>query len=394
MHVVFVHSGADLYGASRALLRLAGVLVERGRRVTVILPYEGELGSELEQKGVMVLLHSSMTILTRTGARGSMRYLLLFPFSVFELLRLFRQLRPDVIHSNTSVILSAAPAARILGIPHIWHIREFFAEFPILWKVYRSYIALFSTAIVCVSHAVAAQFKDRTRQSKVRVIYDGIPESELRGTYAVEVCRERFGLGEHCLVAGVVGRIKTVGKGQEVLVKAASLLKDRYPQARYLLVGSPFPGNESHLISLRAAIRESGMEDRFILTGDLADVSPAYACLDVLVLPSATPEGFGLVLIEAMARGIAVIGTSAGGPCEIIDHGSSGLLVPAGDAHALAQTLDRVFADQQLRRQLAENGRARFEAMFEFNGFADQMSALYGETVRPACSPKLALRNL
>jgi D-inositol-3-phosphate glycosyltransferase len=131
-------------------------------------------------------------------------------------------------------------------------------------------------------------------------------------------------------------------------------------------------------------MRASGVEDRFILTGDLADVAPAYACLDVLVLPSAMPEPFGLVLIEAMARRIPVIATSAGGPSEIIDHDRSGLLVPPGDAHALARALDRLFADRQLRLQLAANGRARFESMFEFNGFVDRMSALYSETIRLA----------
>src|SRR5580692_3702092 len=164
MHIAFVHSGADLYGASRALLRLAAALIERGRRVTVILPYDGDLRPALERCGATVLLHSSMTILTRQSASGSIRHLLLFPFSFFELVRLFRRLRPDVVHSNTAVILSAAPAAWILGIPHICHIREFFAEFPILWKFYRSYLAWFSTAIVCVSHAVAAQFEVGIRE--------------------------------------------------------------------------------------------------------------------------------------------------------------------------------------------------------------------------------------
>jgi glycosyltransferase involved in cell wall biosynthesis len=384
MHIAFVHSGADLYGASRALLRLAAALIERGRRVTVILPYDGDLRPALERCGATVLLHSSMTILTRPSASGSLRQLLLLPFSFFELVRLFRRLRPDVVHSNTAVILSAAPAAWILGIPHICHIREFFAEFPILWKFYRSYLAWFSTAIVCVSHAVAAQFEVGIRERKVRVIYDGIPELELRRDSTAAACRGQFGLDEHSLVAGVVGRIKTTRKGQEILVRAAALLKDRYPQARYLLVGSPFPGNESHLISLKAAMRASGVEDRFILTGDLADVAPAYACLDVLVLPSAMPEPFGLVLIEAMARRIPVIATSAGGPPEIIDHDRSGLLVPPGDAHALARALDRLFADRQLRLQLAANGRARFESMFEFNGFVDRMSALYSDTIRLA----------
>jgi glycosyltransferase involved in cell wall biosynthesis len=78
-----------------------------------------------------------------------------------------------------------------------------------------------------------------------------------------------------------VGRIKFQRKGQEVFVRAAHLLRERFPDARFLCIGSPFPGNESHLADLLKLIRELGLEDYVLCTGDVDDIKAAIAGLDM-----------------------------------------------------------------------------------------------------------------
>ncbi len=128
-----------------------------------------------------------------------------------------------------------------------------------------------------------------------------------------------------------MGRIKWVRKGQEFLVRATGLLKQQGHPITALIVGAPFPGNESHLIRLRELVEQLGVQDRIIFTGELADPRPAYAGMDVLALTSAQPEPFGNVVIEAMGMGLPVIATNIGGSVDQVLDGVTGFLVPPAD---------------------------------------------------------------
>ncbi|MBK7260238.1 MAG: glycosyltransferase family 4 protein [Ignavibacteriae bacterium] len=102
-------------------------------------------------------------------------------------------------------------------------------------------------------------------------------------------------------------------KGQDTFLRAAALIAAEHPDVRFVLIGSPFPGNESHGKALSALGRELGIDKQIVFTGDVADIRAAYAALDISVLPSEQPEPFGGVVIESMAAGKPVIGTRIGG---------------------------------------------------------------------------------
>ncbi len=138
-------------------------------------------------------------------------------------------------------------------------------------------------------------------------------------------------IGENDLVTGCVGRIKWGRKGQEHLIQAAHLLKTRGIISKILIVGSPFPGNEIHLERLKELARELDVEDQIIFTGEVADAKPAYASMDIFVLPSAYPEPFGGVVMEAMSMGLPVIATNLGGSLDQVVEGVTGFLVPPAD---------------------------------------------------------------
>jgi glycosyltransferase involved in cell wall biosynthesis len=369
MRIVSVNHVSDVYGASRCLERLAARMVRDGHDVLVVVPRAGALKDALERLGVTVRLHPMLTIVDRntTGTmRARLQMLATFPLSVAWLMWTIARFRADVVHTNGGVAVSPAVAATLLRKPHVWHVREFFVEFPRLWSRYERLMFRLSDAIVAVSVAVRNQFSPAIR-SKVWVVYDGLPRAEFERT-VVEAdsrrLRSTFGL-DRGPSACVVGRLKWKRKGQEVFIRAAALLKAKYPHARYLVVGSAAPGSEGHLDRFRALARELGVADEVMFTGDIDDVRPVYAAVDVSVAPSVDPEPFGCIVVESMAMGTSVVGSNAAGIAEQIVDGETGLLCTPGDERSLAAAMDRLFADEAVRREVARNAYRRFLSDFE-----------------------------
>lgn len=380
MRLLLVHSGADLYGASRSFLRLSSRLVKDGHQVLALLPYQGPLLTALKDAGIHVDLEPQMLILTRERFGNKLKLmwcLASLPRSVFRMRTIIRNFKPDVVHTNTAVTISSGIAARLCSVPHLWHVREFFSDFPRLWPWYQKLMMRFSDCIACVSRPVAEQFRHDYR-GKTVVMHNGFPREEfdLVSPDRAAQFRNRFDLNGSKTV-GLVGRIKFGRKGQEVFVRAAASIKDRFPDTKFLCIGSPFPGNEEHLDRLQQLVRELKLGEQFIYTGDVEDIKGAYAALDISVLASACGEPFGGVVIESMAMALPVIGTAIGGTGEQIENGVTGYLVPPGDPQSMADAMTKLLASPETRRRFGSAGRERFLAQFEFENFYRTITALY-----------------
>jgi glycosyltransferase involved in cell wall biosynthesis len=385
--ILYVNNSADLYGASRALLRVLAPLRERGFEPVVVVPERGPLQAKIEELGMQVIVDPGLSIVDRTRLKSwrALGFFLGFPFSVLRFFNLIRRERIALVHTNTAVMPSPALAAWLAGVPHVWHVREIFDEFRTGWKFYWRYVHAFSTRILCVSEAAAEQFPNRAR---TRVLFDGLPLEEYprSASNSRAEARAHFQLGAGPVV-GCVGRIKLVNKGQEFLVQAAALLKQRGRFVKLLIVGAPAPGNKEHTKRLRQLILDLGLETDALMPGELADPKPAYAAMDVFVLPSAHAEGFGLVVLEAMAMGCPVVATAIGGPLSIVAEGETGFLVPPGDAKALADKLEVLLRDAALRERMAAAGRERLETKFSFANTVNELEALYREVLNAPARP-------
>lgn len=378
--ILYVHNSADLYGASRSLLRLLTVLDRTRFEPVVVLPESGRLEDRIKSLGVAVTIDPSLAIISRYSSKVSAIFRH-FPVSSWKLSRLIRRKKIDLVHTNAGVVFSPAFAAWLAGVPHVWHIRESFDEFRGgIWEGYAAFMRMFSVRIVSVSNANAAQFSDR---SKVVVIHNGFPLEDFPAISQEQrrQARERFGLVETDFVTGCVGRLKWVRKGQEYLIQAAHLLKKRGWQMKHLIVGSPYVGNESHLDRLQALVRDLDLENEIIFTGELQDTRPAYAAMDLFVLPSAQPEPFGGVVIEAMANRLPVIATNIGGSLDQVDDDVTGFLVPPGDPEALATKIEILARDPDCRLQMGVAGRARVTQLFDLNQMVIQMQDLYEDVL-------------
>ena len=197
------------------------------------------------------------------------------------------------------------------------------------------------------------------RASQSAVIVNGIDFEEMDRIIATApIRRESLGLTADDLMLGCVTRFDPI-KRVETLLRAFELLAPRIPRLTLLLVGG---GGEEERI--RRLVARMGLGKQVIFTGFLENSVQIYPALDLYVATS-LKEGLPLSLVEAMGAGLAVVATDVPGHRDVVVHGETGLLVPAGNPAALADAIAGLLADPERRRRLGEAGRQR--ALKEFS---------------------------
>jgi len=177
----------------------------------------------------------------------------------------------------------------------------------------------------------------------------------------------------HAFNIGMFGRIEH-GKGQHLLVEAMVVLAERGLDVSAMIIGHVM--DQSYFDQLKKTIEEKGLSKRFEFVDFINNPMEVMPCFDVVTLLTYC-ETFGLVLVEAMRAGVAVIGTNAGGVPEIIIDNETGLLIPPGDVTALAEVLARLYDDETFKKSLAHNGQQRGDTLFdEANNFNALMVVL------------------
>jgi glycosyltransferase involved in cell wall biosynthesis len=186
-----------------------------------------------------------------------------------------------------------------------------------------------------------------------------VPEAEARAA------RAALGVPADGSLIGVFGRLQR-WKGQDVFVEAALQVARARPGSRFIVVGGSVFGLEpAFLEGLKRRVSESGLTERVMFTGFRTDVPALMAACDIVCHTSRVPEPFGMVIIEAMALGRPVIASRGGGPTEIIESGTSGILVAPEDPEALASEMLRLCDDSGERRRLGDNAARRVKDSFD-----------------------------
>jgi glycosyltransferase involved in cell wall biosynthesis len=179
--------------------------------------------------------------------------------------------------------------------------------------------------------------------------------------------------------AVIVGRLSP-WKGQELFLDAFRAAFAEGDEEAVLVGGALF-GEEPFEAMLRERVA-SELPGRVTMTGHLEDIGPQLREADVVVHASRLPEPFGLIILEAMSAGVPVIAADTGGPAEVIEHGTDGLLYPVGSVEGLAAALRRLRADPELLRRLTEGGRAR-AADYRPEVLAPRVADLYDLLLSP-----------
>jgi glycosyltransferase involved in cell wall biosynthesis len=366
--VLFLHSSAGRYGADRQLALLAGGLDAERYRPLVVLAMDGALRRDLQDAGVEVLVRPLAVLRRASMSAGGLAAISgAVARDAGGLTRLVRARDVSLIHTNTSVTLGGAAAARTARVPHVWHMREIYTGFERFWPAYRR-LLLSADALPCVSQATRVQLGPTP---KAQVLHDGLalaPRRAKRGT-----ARTALNLPAGAFVVAILGRISS-WKGQDVLIRA---LAEGADDTIALIAGDPWQGGESRLADLHELARSLGVADRVRFAGFRPDVENVYGAADVVAVPSTQPDPLPNSALEAAAAGCCVVAADHGGLPEILTDGVTGRLVTAGDPAALARALAALRADPAARERLgaaaADDVRTRFAAA----RMLDEVQALY-----------------
>ncbi len=356
--VVFIASAASAYGGENALFETIKCFPPDIEPI-VVAPESGDLLISLDRLGVKTIV-LPFAVLDRRYFHPLriVSYIVSAIVSVFRLVSLFRRIKPDVVHTNNVLVLPGAVAARMLGIPHVWHVREMIEHHhlpSLLWKIWRRIILTFSARVICISSAVREQFGE---EWKAVVIHDGI-DTQLFQPASGRRPRKKT-------TVGIVGRLEHRRKGQDTFIEAARIALESRKSLRFVIVGNEREEMAEDEQVLHDTVRRLGLTEKIEFRGAVPreKMPELMRELDVLVLCSKQPEGLGIVLLEAMACGKAVISFAEGGPLDVVKDHVNGLLVPAQNTRGLAEAIVELAVNAKLRASLGAEGRKTVVSSF------------------------------
>ena len=239
--------------------------------------------------------------------------------------------------------------------------------------------------ILCCSDAVRRALVEGgwAAADRCSVVYNGVSAGEHDvPPWQRSRVRERWGLTDDRLVIGTIAALEP-HKGHRVLLDGIPRVLARCPSAIFV-----WAGEGSQAADLRARVGARALEGAVRFLGRVDDVPALLSALDLVALPSTEREGFPLALTEAAMAGCPAVASRVGGVPEIIEDRATGLLVPPGNAVALADAIVECLSRAELRKQLGEAARLRARAQFTSDAMVERVIAIY----RAVLGPSLGLR--
>ncbi len=361
LRVALVTHSLDRGGSPISLWNLARRLPDCHR--VVVSEKDGVVRERFEQAGMAVRLEPRGGLL-ETGL-------------LWRFVRLFRTEGIQLVHLNTltSYFKYPALAARLLGIPVVWFIREDVRE-PRCRKLLL-WIKLLATRIVPVSAEIARNLYPSGCPAKVRVILNGIEPAP--AGVASGALRRQLGVPAGEPLVGCVAALEP-RKGVGDLVAALAQLHGGGLRLHGVCLGQDRSTSQLHRRRLEQQATEAGIRDRFHLLGDHPNPLEVYPEFDVFVLP-AHWEGCARTLLEAMLHGRPIVTTDGGGNPEVIRHGETGLVVPVGNRAELAEAVRTLVMNRPLALQLGTAARADLERRFTLDQHVAAVRAAYMEAM-------------
>lgn len=319
-------------GGELSMLQLMDGLKARSVMVSLAVPAEGELASRARAAGHPVHILPMPPIgLKSLGAFG-------------RWVRLLKERNISIVHAQTPrAAFYAGVAGRCASITSIFHCRVAERDRrldPILVRLV--------SRVICNSRATAARF-DGWPWLQPEVIYNGLDVEVLPAML------DRGETGKTNLL--FIGRL-TSEKQPEVAWQVFAGLADANPDLNLIYVGNDDPEDASRTPAMKSEIGRSPHRARVIWAGVQPLVSPWFAMADVVIVPSKN-EGFGRVLVEAMAHRVPVVAFRVGAIPEVVEDGRQGILIEPYDIEAMRGAVARLLADESLRRQMGEAGESR-----------------------------------
>lgn len=373
---VFISMPVLLVGGTEVqTLSLLRTLTDAGYSVTVCCYYEYDqsMVDRFEKAGAKVHL------MKYERAQG-LWYL------AIGLIRLFREIKPDIIHVQyLAPGLLPIIASRLYGIKTVFatvHIAGSIA-YGIKAKFLLRLAARFCTAFFCVSKGVEEFWFGSSKVfnpdkfilgRRHYTIYNAV-ETDRIVTTIKETNKARLkvslGIGENTVI-GIVGRLAHQ-KGLAVMLDALFSIVQDFPDLILLVIGR---GPDREGLEQKAKSLKIDRNIKWLGEKGQEEVFELYGIMDIFVMPSLY-EGFGLTAAEAMAASLPVVATKVDGLTEVIEDGVTGLLVPPGDTSGLVDSIMRLLSDKELSTRMGQEGKRRIQELFSLEKFKTCWLAAY-----------------
>jgi glycosyltransferase involved in cell wall biosynthesis len=382
LRVLVIFHESESLGAGTSVLRALDRLAEYGWTASGWFPARGPLLENARPSLAMALAAERPLAFSGRGWReapGVRARLGRTPAYVKAVRTALERVRPHVVHANTLLSLPEAFVARSCGLPVVMQVHELPPEGAKRALSIRA-AALAADVLVGVSEAVTRMLRQHSRSTPVLTVYNGAPE-----------IAPAAGHPERPFTVGTVGTVSRV-KGTDVFLRAAALALAERPGIRFEHVGSPSlhrdPGLDDEVAALLSAASAAG-------SVSMRGPQPAENVLpgwDAFVLTSRT-EGFPLVTLEAMARGLPVVATAVGGVPEQVDHLESGILVSPEEPEEIASWLVRLHDDVELRSRLGAAAALRVRSLFTIERQAEGLHRAYLTALNLRFGPPVVRRR-
>jgi glycosyltransferase involved in cell wall biosynthesis len=373
--ILYVDEISKIAGGANSFLTLFRN-IDRGKYELLLICPEGPLAEEARDLGVRTFDYTFKYPRFKVNFLGKR---VLNPLPLFVrfgdalwLARIAREFDVSLIHTNNlNSHLAGLFASKLTGVPLVWHIRTLWPS--ILYK------SILPGKMIFVSKAVMDKAFGPEENPRAVVIHNGIElDSFKRCPDAYAGVRKEFGLQPDEKIVGIVGRLGSTWKGHRYFLEAARRMMDRGLKARFMIVGEkimPLGQTRQELVDLTHHL---GLDDAVIFTGFRNDVARLMSAFDVFVSASRNDPNPRVVL-EAMAVGLPIVGTTSGGVPEMIEDGASGVLVEPENSEALASAIAWLLSEPGLAKRLANAARERVSTLFEASIHAGNVERVYRE---------------
>ncbi len=377
-NILYLHTGAELYGADIVLLNLIKGIDKQKNNIHVILPCDGPLVKKMEENDIKVEI-ISYPILRRQyfNIKGIVKYVKEYIKCANTLVKKVKEYNIEILHVNTMAVLEGIYIKKKTKIKLIWHIHEILKKPKVVVKILTRLVAKYSNNVIAVSCAVKenlqkqADFKD-----KIQVIYNGVDNNVFNSNNEIQYLKKEFSIPKEAIIVGMMGRINA-WKGQKHFLEATIPLLNRYNKLYIMLVGGVFEGQEWRREELKEIIQGQDNANRIILVDFREDSKNIHNLFDIFVLPSVEPDPLPTVVLEAMACKKPIVAYKHGGVCEMVEMNYNGFFAEPNNIEELSNKIEKMLLTNY--KDMGEKSYIRQTKYFSLQNYISNFAKLYDQ---------------
>ena len=316
--ILITHSSNDNYGASKVLISIIDVFINNGFEVHLLLPNNGPLNkNKTIKKTKLSIINFGVFRKKYFTIFGLInRFYLIIKSSLF-IRKYLKKNQIDLVYTNTSTLISPSIAAKLFGIPSIYHIHEIPNGYPIYSRFITAFLNNFARDIICVSKYVYDFWADRgVKNSKLKIIYNG---------FNIKKRKSKI-LTNNNIVFTSISRIIPY-KGHSLLIRIFDMLCKKNKNICLQIIGDTLPEYQKYLNELKIDIKKRELNNNIKFLGWREDIITILSKSNFFIHTPLSPDPLPTVIFEAIICKTPIITNKLGGAYEILDEGKNGLII-------------------------------------------------------------------